>query len=352
MSHRLPGFVREAGCDQLIIAPYRAVEEHERRARNPRPQLVGHLSAGRQKIEIPGRRLVGNAKAQSVPNAIFNTLALQIPGALARDREGQNFDSAARSIGKHRLEGLVNLDCLPLDVSFAQHVEDTVRLQRLENLGMRIDGKRRALAHGQQSGNGVDLAIGQDHARDRRVTKLAPGGMQLWRRDQLLAQVRRRVDQKPVMIVRADRQRRLGASELGMLSSCGLAYPTAAIPLRNATTCCGAQDDDAQHDSSPGRLARETFSDWDFQAPKSQELGHFPKNFEGGRKRTALPFGNVSTWQSTLIRMKLSRPAYLRAAQAYILISMPTGTSTIFGAFQAILALLGQNRTNSALAIS
>ena len=31
--------------------------------------------------------------------------------------------------------------------------------------------------------------------------------------------------------------------------------------------------------------------------------------------------------------------AYLRAAQAYMLISMPTGTSTIFGAFQAILAL-------------
>jgi hypothetical protein len=31
---------------------------------------------------------------------------------------------------------------------------------------------------------------------------------------------------------------------------------------------------------------------------------------------------------------------YLRAAQAYMLISMPTGTSTIFGAFQAIMALL------------
>jgi hypothetical protein len=28
---------------------------------------------------------------------------------------------------------------------------------------------------------------------------------------------------------------------------------------------------------------------------------------------------------------------YLRAAQAYMLISMPTGTSTIFGAFQAIV---------------
>jgi hypothetical protein len=40
--------------------------------------------------------------------------------------------------------------------------------------------------------------------------------------------------------------------------------------------------------------------------------------------------------------------AYLRAAHAYMLISMPTGTSTIFGVFQAILALL-VNETNSAL---
>jgi hypothetical protein len=32
--------------------------------------------------------------------------------------------------------------------------------------------------------------------------------------------------------------------------------------------------------------------------------------------------------------------AYLRAAQAYMLISMPTGTSTIFGVFQAIPDLL------------
>jgi hypothetical protein len=34
--------------------------------------------------------------------------------------------------------------------------------------------------------------------------------------------------------------------------------------------------------------------------------------------------------------------AYLRAAHAYMLISMPTGTSTIFGVFQAILALLAK----------
>ena len=53
--------------------------------------------------------------------------------------------------------------------------------------------------------------------------------------------------------------------------------------------------------------------------------------------------------------MKLSQKreavaaAYLRAAHAYILISMPTGTSMIFGVFQAILALL-LIRTNFALA--
>jgi hypothetical protein len=42
------------------------------------------------------------------------------------------------------------------------------------------------------------------------------------------------------------------------------------------------------------------------------------------------------------------RSAYLRAAHAYMLISMPTGTSTIFGAFQAIwLSFL--NRTTGAL---
>ena len=35
---------------------------------------------------------------------------------------------------------------------------------------------------------------------------------------------------------------------------------------------------------------------------------------------------------------------YLREAQAYMLISMPTGTSTIFGAFQAIRVSQGIER--------
>ena len=38
---------------------------------------------------------------------------------------------------------------------------------------------------------------------------------------------------------------------------------------------------------------------------------------------------------------------YLRAAQAYMLISMPTGTSTIFGAFQAIVLSFKTGRLSS-----
>jgi hypothetical protein len=40
-------------------------------------------------------------------------------------------------------------------------------------------------------------------------------------------------------------------------------------------------------------------------------------------------------WQTT-DRSRLFSRDYLRAAQAYMLISMPTGTSTIFGVFQVI----------------
>jgi hypothetical protein len=59
--------------------------------------------------------------------------------------------------------------------------------------------------------------------------------------------------------------------------------------------------------------------------------------------------GTRHAWRSTLVKTWIVAAAYLRAAHAYILISMPTGTSTIRGVFQAILALL-VNRTHFALA--
>ena len=46
--------------------------------------------------------------------------------------------------------------------------------------------------------------------------------------------------------------------------------------------------------------------------------------------------GNASSPEVHLREIGNALAAYLRVAHIYMLISMPTGTSTIFGAFQAI----------------
>jgi hypothetical protein len=52
----------------------------------------------------------------------------------------------------------------------------------------------------------------------------------------------------------------------------------------------------------------------------------------------------VTTGESTSVECGVVANAYLRAAQAYMLISMPTGTSMIFGVFQVISDLLSTGR--------
>ena len=55
---------------------------------------------------------------------------------------------------------------------------------------------------------------------------------------------------------------------------------------------------------------------------------------------TFLRSGTCHVRRSTCVKRDAVLAAYLRAAHAYMLISMPTGTSTILGVFQAILAFL------------
>src|SRR5947199_9885173 len=76
--------------------------------------------------------------------------------------------------------------------------------------------------------------------------------MQLRRCDQLLAQIRRRVDQEPVFAAGADCNRCLAALQSGAPGACRLTDRATTIPLRNATAGRGSQNDDAKHDSSPG----------------------------------------------------------------------------------------------------
>jgi hypothetical protein len=65
---------------------------------------------------------------------------------------------------------------------------------------------------------------------------------------------------------------------------------------------------------------------------------------------TRPPVGNVGRPQVQLfVEAKAVASAYLRVAHIYMLISMPTDTSTIFGAFQAIELSLIETGTFSAL---
>src|SRR3954471_14560515 len=128
--------------------------------------------------------------------------------------------------------------------------------------------------------------------------------MQLRRCGQLLAQIGRRVDEKPVVAVGADRDRRLGACQSGIAARLP-ANRTAAIPLRNPATGCGAQDDDAKHGSSPGIQTSSR------QTPELTQSRDQERVTSGARFRSKGP---------------ATPAAYLRAAHAYMLISMPTGT--------------------------
>src|ERR1700722_2725023 len=116
--------------------------------------------------------------------------------------------------------------------------------------------------------------------------------MKFWGRDQLLAQIGRRIDQEPVIAVGADRDRGLGAPEFRMLVSRFPANRTAAIPLRDTTTSRGAQDDDAKHDSSPG-ISNALTANANY------------KRFEGGHQHVHGPHsGSCHVWRSTCVKRK------------------------------------------------
>src|SRR3981081_1933715 len=104
MSHPLPCLVAEAGRDQLIIAPHRAIEEYQRSAGKPGLEIVGDVSAGSQKIQIFAGCPVTDAKSERVARAIASRgviLAFQVPRAFAGKGAPQNVDAGGAST-RHR----------------------------------------------------------------------------------------------------------------------------------------------------------------------------------------------------------------------------------------------------------
>ena len=121
-------------------------------------------------------------------------------------------------------------------------------------------------------------------------------------------------------IVGADRNRSLRALQSGVFSPRCLANRTTAIPLRDPAARGGSQNDDAKHYASPGVSS---ISEVAADATRRPRIGNV-----------------VAGYGPPPSKCRTIAGAYLRAAQAYMLISMPTGTSTIFGVFQDITGLL------------
>ncbi len=90
----------------------------------------------------------------------------------------------------------------------------------------------------------IDVAIGDEDGRDRRLP-LRAARMQARRRDDLLAEIRRRVQEQPSLAVAADRQARLAARLDALIAAPGeLADRAEAIPLRKAAAGCRTKNDD------------------------------------------------------------------------------------------------------------
>src|SRR3954469_5640362 len=334
MSHALPRLVAEPGCDQFVVAPHRAIEKNQRRAGKPGFQVIRDTRAGRDEVQIFAAGLVFNPQPERIARAVAACrmrLSFEVPCRLAGNFERQDFDAGGRAVGQSRFKRLIHLDWLALHILFAQNVEDAVGLQDRQHAPVRINRKRRTLAHRQQPGHRVDLAVSQDHARDRAVAQPIFLGMKLRRRGQLLAQIGRGIDEVPVLAVAAYRDRGLGASEFGSFASRFPANRTSAIPLRNPAPRGGAQDDDAKHD--PPLPETRTLNTHSKRERQNVSRWTPDKTHSHNRER-------VTPGSPPRSKRERTASAYLRAAHAYMLISMPTGTSMIFGAFQAILALL------------
>jgi hypothetical protein len=112
----------------------------------------------------------------------------------------------------------------------------------MDGLGCR-QGERLPLAQGQESGEHVDIAARQQDVRDRRRTE-ALRGVQERRAIDLLAQIRRGIQDRPVFAISAYSQTRLRASGRG-----GVTQPRPSarhgvgIPLRKTAPCGRAQHD-------------------------------------------------------------------------------------------------------------
>ena len=226
--------------------------------------------------------------------------------------------------GKAGSNAWSSLDRLAPHVLLVQHVEDAVGLQDRKHPVVGVDRERRALAHRQQARHGIDLAIGQDHARLSdcgeacRPWDEAAGSRSIcWRRS---GEALIRNQCSPSALIAID-------AWVLWSSGCSL---RAARQTGHPQFHCG---------TPPPAAAPRTTTRSMIRLLEILKARMSKADSKGGRRRHDPRSGRITPGGPPASSMKLPRIAYLRAAHAYMLISMPTGTSTIFGVFQAMLAL-------------
>ena len=178
MSHRLPGLVAEPGGDHFVVAPHRAVEQHQRRAGQPRLRSSSTAAQAATNsrylpLALSVMRRPSVSPAPSPPPGWLRPSRYQAPlpatanGSIVEARSARRRAAPVRTAGRSR-------SAWRFTMRLAEHVEDAVGVQDRKHPLMRVDRERRSFAHRQQPGHRVDLTIGEDHAGDRAVAQRVP----------------------------------------------------------------------------------------------------------------------------------------------------------------------------------
>ncbi len=115
MAHPLAGLGAEAGCDQFVVAPQRAVKEDQRSALKTLFELWGKRGAGREKIEIFTAGFIGDPQPKRIARLIpvawgiaSSRYQARLPGT-AKGRISRPDDEPSASLGSNATSNSMGL---------------------------------------------------------------------------------------------------------------------------------------------------------------------------------------------------------------------------------------------------
>ena len=228
---------------ELVVAPERAVHEDAVAGLEPAHHgVVEALDHGYVHRPAAGRGVAQRERHGVLPGG--RGVAHEAR-RVAADRERHDLERRGRPAGAER-EAAAGLERVPAHAAVAvedpqegvvgrQRAPDRLGAPELQRLG--------ALAQDQQAGGVVDLGVGQHHAGDRARADAVRG--RLAQQLELLADVRRGVDEEPRPVARPHGERGLGARDgRGAPLAHGPAGRAGAVPLRESSARGRPQDAD------------------------------------------------------------------------------------------------------------